>query len=347
MLSFFFGLLSFSISAAPLGLDEAWQDFSHPLIMTPDYESRVFMLPTEGSAERPETYWSADYWPMSKGSINFRWNASRSFKEKSPDKERAFKMTLAELSQLSPAEKFDLFTGRYYYPLKNEVIKLTNYSSQNWEGICHGWAPAAINHKEPTPKNVTNPDGLIIPFGSADIKAILSYYYAYPYQVSSTYQMGRRCESMRSSDPDCKQDLNAGAFHLILANKIGLRGEGFVADIDRFEQVWNQPIMSYKSMIVSQGPRRNDSAPDAVKVFTLSTVITYADESRNLWTPLLGTTAQKFKSQTFNYLVEVNDQGQIVGGEWLSQKRPDFVWLKEKPRKFIGNFIKLAELLND
>lgn len=282
---------------------------------------------------------------MVKGSINHRWNADRNFSLNSPDKAAAIKLSLEQLAQLSPAEKFDLLNGRYYYPLKAEVEKLTNYDAKNWEGICHGWAPATMNHNEPTPKSLRNPDGVMIPFGSADIKAILSYYYAYAYQVPTTHQIGRRCDSLNNTD--CKQDLNAGAFHIILANRVGLENKGFIADMDRFRQVWNHPVMSFSSRVKSEGGPKRNSAPGTTRTVKFSTTIEYGDESINSWEPILGTRFQKTKKQEMNYIVDINAEGMIIGGEWTSIIRPDFLWFMERPQKFSGSFHKLSELLND
>ena len=44
-----------------------------------------------------------------------------------------------------------------------------------WQVYCHGWTAASIAFEEPAPILVTNPDGLRIPFGSSDIKALLTY----------------------------------------------------------------------------------------------------------------------------------------------------------------------------
>ena len=86
-----------------------------------------------------------------------------------------------------------------------------------------------------------NPDGIRIPFGSSDIKALVSYYYANGF-ISNTHQMGRRCyeDGNRS---DCEEDLNAGAFHIVLVNKIALRNEGIIIDLKRGLEVWNHPII--------------------------------------------------------------------------------------------------------
>jgi hypothetical protein len=336
---------SFSLFAAPYSIQEAWTDLSDPALMSRTFESRLGLLPTEGKVNEPKKFWSGDYWAMVKGNINYRWHAERNFSLNSPDKATALTLTQDQIAQLSPAEKFDLLNGRYYYPLKVEVEKLTDYDAKKWEGICHGWAPATMNHNEPTPKTLLNPDGIKIPFGSADIKAIVSYFYAYAYQVDTTHQMGRRCDEYDSDD--CKQDLNAGAFHIILTNRIGLENKGFVADMNRLKQVWNHPVLGFTTRVKSEGGPKRNSAPGTTRTVKFSTTIEYGDESINSWDPLIGTRYQKTKKQEMNYIVDINAEGMIIGGEWTSMIRPDFLWFMERPQKFSGNFLKLSELLND
>lgn len=339
--------LSFPLFASSLSIQEAWTNISDPLLMSRNFENRLYLLPKNGRVTEPQKYWSGDYWPMSKGNINRRWNAGPNFSMVSPDKPTALGMSQDEIAQLSPAEKFDLLNARYYYPLKAEVEKLTDYAAESWEGICHGWAPASMNHNEPTAKILKNRDGVLIPFGSADIKAILSYYYAYPYQVADTHQMGRRCESRYMNHDDCRQDLNAGAFHIILTNRIGLENQGFVADMDRFKQIWNHPIVGYTTRVKKQGGPKNSSAPGTARTVKYSTTLEYVSESINSWGPLIGTPNQRTKKQEVNYLLDIDAYGMIIGGEWTSYERPDFLWIKEKPQKFSGNYLRLPELLND
>lgn len=342
----FYLILSLFISSAfasPLGPQEGWSQVSDPLIMQRDYETRLYALPSRGEVALLRKFWSSDYWPLNKGNINQRWNASPNFSSPSPSLSLARNMSQQELAQLSPAEKFDLLNGRYYYPLKQEVIKNSNPHAQYWEGICHGWAPAAMNHNEPTPKTLKNRDGILIPFGSSDIKGILSYFYAYPYHVPDTHQVGRRCEEER-----CLPDLNAGAFHIVLTNKIGIDKTGFIADMAANQEVWNHPIMSFDSVVTndSRGPRET-SAPGTTRVVTVNTTINYVDESDNSWNTVIGTGLQKITRVKFSYSLEINVYGQVIGGEWRSLKKPDFLWTMERPARFTGNYARLAELLND
>ncbi|MCM2348764.1 MAG: hypothetical protein NDI69_02005 [Bacteriovoracaceae bacterium] len=353
LISCFLILISLpSTYASALNFDERWEMNSDPEIMSYFFTREFDQLPLKGTVSDKNKYWSGDYWALNKGNINYRWNARRKvgFNLNSPSKQKAMAMSIPQLAELSPSEKYDLFTGRYDYPLREEVSRIAaDRSAEIWEGICHGWAPATMNHKEPTPKLMVNPDGIEIPFGSSDIKALLSYYYAYGFEVPDTFQMGRRCFSNSSwfnRDKNCQQDMNAGAFHIVLANRLGIDGKGFIADLNRYKQVWNHPISSYQSVITgTQGPLRR-SAPGTVKVINLKTTITYVDERGHDWRPVIGTAKQYFKQMTYYYGLDIDRSGTIIGGEWTSSARPDFLWLKHKPRKFEGVLHRLQELVD-
>lgn len=329
----------------------AWDSDSDPAIMSGYYKKRFKDLPLSGSVWDTDKYWSGNYWALQKGNINYRWNAKNKigFNLDSPTKETARRMSIPELAALAPTEKYDLFTGRYDYPLRNEVSKISDSRALIWEGICHGWSPATMNHSEPMPKLLKNPDGIEIPFGSSDIKALLSYYYAYVYRAPDTHQMGKRCfkGAFLNREKDCFEDLNAGAFHVVLANRLGLDGKGFVADLQRFQEVWNHPITGYETKVLNEAPPGNSSAQETVKRVEVRTVIRYLDENGNDWHPVIGTKKQAYGSMTYQYQMDINNKGEIIGGEWISKARPDFLWLMGKPRKFEGILDQLGDLLSD
>lgn len=336
--------------SAPLKLDEAWDpSISSPDIMNMNSKRKFNSLPLSASVTHAEKYWSGDYWALRYGNINYRWYAQNKigFSLNSPNRDRARRMTIPQLAELSPSEKYDLFTGRYDYPLKNTVSQIANSAAEIWEGICHGWSPASMNHNEPTPKLLFNPDGIEIPFGSTDIKALLSYYYAHIHRAPDTHQMGSRCYEENGREKNCNNDLNAGAFHIVLGNRIGLEGKGVIADMQRFKEVWNNPITSYQSRILGQKGAQSTSAPGTVKVVTIQTTITYAAKGLHDWHPVNGTAKQAEKSQTYEYQIELSADGSIIGGEWITKQRPDFLWMMAKPRQFTGLLSRLGELLND
>ena len=342
-------IISLPSVASTLTLNMGWSDDSSPDIMTHYYNSRFSELPKSGKVSETTKYWSGDYWSLKKGNINFRWFAKKKsgYSYHSPTFEEARKMRIPELAQLSPSEKYDLYTGSYDYPLKEEVNKVANPHALYWEGICHGWAPASVNHVEPTPKLVKNPDGIEIPFGSTDIKALLSYYYAYEHTPTDTGQMGKRCFAApkRNKRKECHDDLNAGAFHIVLANKIGIEGKGIIADLERFNEVWNHPIVSYDSKILWKNAPRKDSAPKTLMTMSIQTTIEYVDENGHDWHPVIGSSKQITDKLIYQYELDIDDEGKIIGGRWESWKRPDFLWLVNKPRKFQGRLSRLSDLL--
>lgn len=336
--------------SAPLHFDEGWDpSISSPDIMNLNFKKNFLSLPLSAKINNSGKYWPGDYWALRNGNINYRWYAQKKtgFNLNSPNREHAKRMSIPELAQLSPSEKYDLLTGRYDYPLKNKVAEITTPSAEIWEGICHGWAPASMNHNEPTPKLLFNPDGIEIPFGSTDIKALLSYYYAHVHRANDTHQMGNRCYEDNGRETNCSNDLNAGAFHIVLANRIGFEGKGVIADMQRFKEVWNHPITSYQSRILAQKAPQSTSAAGTLKVIQLQTIVTYAAKGLHDWHPVQGTTKQEQKTQVFEYEIELSADGSIIGGEWKSKNRPDFLWIMPRPHTFTGILSRLGELIND
>lgn len=261
-------------------------------------------------------------------------------------------MTPELIATLAPSEKWDLYMGNYDYPVKKHAGTFASPGAADWAGICHGWAPASLNHNEPTPKVLTNADGVKIPFGSTDIKALVSYYYAYIDDSSDmAHQVGLRCFFGRwlGGARGCADDLNAGAFHIVTANMLGIRHEGFLSDVDRFKEVWNQPVVGYKTTILADNLKPEGSAArSAVKEMRVATEFFYIDESENLtWDVVFGTKEQIVSKKDLVYRLEINAAGQIVGGEWESDVRPDFLWNKSAVKEFKGVFSLLPNLLND
>lgn len=332
-------------SYASSELLKPWQGYSNPAIMNSAFKKTFIDLPLVGQAVGKKKYWSSFYWPLYKGNINFRWNAPNptGFNLKSPSYVEALLMTPSELAALAPSEKYDLFVGNYNYPLRKEVQKRVSPNRLEWEGICHGWAAAALNHNEPVPVIATNPDGIAVPFGSSDLKGLLSYYYANHYDPVSTHQMGRRCNGRRH----CGDDLNAGAFHIVLSNKVGLEGGSFIADIENGREVWNQVIYNYRTKILNDNlPPIRSSANGTVRMVRVKTTMRVVfNIGRNSWLPVIGTPLQTYLDKDYEYDLDLNTEGAIIGGNWISKNRPDFLWRVDVATKFDGLFSRLNELL--
>lgn len=323
-----------------------------PLLNNED-EKIFYVLPQKAQVFDKERIWSGDFWPSNKGLINFRWNSplQETFQYTSPSRDELLLMTPDLVAQLSPAEKFDLLKGRYEYPLKEEVYSYANQYAQNWESIANGWAMASLNHKEPTPKVLINPDGVPIPFGSSDIKALLTYYYAFFHNPHISQQMGESCgwrDHWPYRNHSCEDDVNAGAFHVYLTNKVGMKNESFLVDVDRYKEIWNHPVMGYVYRIEKELTPDPKSPPGTTKVLHIRIKISYADQAKkNSWEPLKGTRDQGVLAQEYSYFLFLNLKNEIIGGEWISKERPDFLWTPGPVKSFKGLLDGLKQLLND
>lgn len=329
-------------------------------------------LPLTAKLSNVHLGWSDTFWPSNRGGITYRWNAEpnpENFKYRFFTKEEVSKMKSAELERLSPAEKFDIYNGQYGYPFTRKVMKKYTPKDAWWEGICHGWAAAAISHIEPQRVDLKNKDGVVVPFGSTDVKGLLSFYYAEVHETKVYTRLSDRCkargkvpgeaydEDRVQTPPPARdanklecQGVNPGSFHLALTNIIGLQDRGFVADVDRFADVWNQPIVGFNVEVLGEvAPTPAQAAIGAVKVLKVKTEMTYGDESYMLdpegitadgghlsMNPVSGTPEQNYLSRFYEYLLEIDASGAIIGGTWISEGRPDFIWMKGVAPKFTG-----------
>jgi hypothetical protein len=322
----------------------AWNIFNEPSLITPVYEKKLSALPSAGSVPTENIPWSDSYWQNTWGGISYRWNAGRGrqFTFRSPTPSFIHSLNEEQLDALSPAEKYDLLEGHYDYPLTHRVYEQVA-GSASWEGICHGWSAAALLYVEPAPVELVNPDGIRVRFGSSDVKALLSYFYAWD-AATPAHNLGLRCDGRRSPYDACGEDANAGAFHIILANEIGLKHVGFIADVDPSPEVWNQPVYAYESSVISErGPSRN-SAIGTDRQVLVETKMTYSEESVSQWEPVSGTEKFRHTTVVYRYWLELNASGEIIGGSWASRKRPDFIWTKEKAPAFTGDLADLTRI---
>lgn len=328
----------------------AWRPVSDPFLLSSQLVTNLSELPLSGEVLDKNKYWSGDFWAFNQGSINYRWNQPQpGNKYRSPSKAQFLKMSQLEISQLSPSEKLDLLNGRYDYPLKHEVRKLTSSVNDAWEGLCQGWATATLHHNEPLPKTLLNPDGVSIPFGSSDIKGLLSYFYSYKFQSESFRQMGLRCSYRNNRNDRCNDDLNAGAFHLLMTNFIGSRGQTFIADTERAPEVWNHLPLSFNITHLEKDlPPEENSAPGTTSTARIKIQVFYLLNSEvHTWEPLLNTPLQTVRKKQYEYIVDLNSNGEISGGRWISRARPDYLWSIDKAMHFRGPWRRLEELLND
>lgn len=338
-------LLVLSVSAYA----ENWDNNNNPANFDKNYNYKFDTLPLKSVLPVSKTPWSSSYWPRMKGSINYRWNTPNpiGFDLINPSFERVKTMSIAELAQLSPAEKFDLVQGHYNYPLSNRIKRRASPDAKDYEGLCDGWAATAIQFAEPAPVEVINPDGITIPFGSSDVKALMAFDVSINFEPGTMKSrfIGGYCKApwgMRLQTPNCA-DVNAGAFHVVLANQIGIKKESFVVDVEATKETWNQPVYGYEFEV------RNREVVEGGYAYTIHGKMMYAEDDPEAedyhrvfnWEPTIGTINFMTEVMEVDYILEVNAAGSITGGTWLGEsktKHPDLFWLPTAKIEFTPAF---------
>lgn len=362
---------------------EKWDKSNNPsyfnIIAGGKMKMELGALPLAAKLKDDRLGWSETFWPSNLGGIAYRWNSPnpQPFKFKLLAKEELQKMSQNQLSELSPAELYDISQGDYKYSLTKKVLNIYSADDLWWEGICHGWSQAASNYPEPDKAVVTNKDGIKVPFGASDVKGLLAMHDAF--NSKGIYaRIGDRCgvegkvpgeafpedgdapmpAAKDANRPECA-DVNAGAFHVVLANMIGVYSKGFVADVDRFNDVWNQPIVGYESSVheelpVSAAEFKNGIAKRVRVVTNMSygdELEYYSPEAEAEGTlgfvskePVTGTQRQVTTTRKYEYILELDSFDNIVGGSWISEARPDMLWMKLKDTKFLDGRFPLAGL---
>lgn len=331
-------------------LTSLWDEQNNPLILTEKPQTTVFsQLPLSGSLQIQP--WADTYWPSHKGGVAQRWfgNPSRDQFHYTPYRPfEAAKLSQAELATLSPAEKFDLYTGSLPRSLVDHERARVSPKDAFWEGLCHGWAAASLVFKEPNPIVVTGAHGVKIPFGTADLKALLGLAQGY-YATTPVQFLGSRCNHNLTTNPEAAkspacQDVNAGAFHLALAQEIGIKKKGFVMDVTRDFEVWNHPVFAYSTRVESSQAPSPGAAPGTVLEWVVTTSVSYTVEGDPSWDPLVGTEENGMDTTDYRYVLELDARGAVIGGEWLQESRPDFLW-NQGATEFVGLFAPLKGLL--
>lgn len=362
---------------------ERWNASNDPanfdLVATRPVRFNFSELPLEGGLRDARLGWSETYWQANLGGVAYRWNHPdpQPFRYRLFSKKELALMSEEELSQLSPAELYDIAMGDYKYSLTKKVLKMNYPDDLWWEGICHGWALAASNYPEPDRVVITNKDGIQIPFGASDVKGLLSLHDAWNSRGLYS-RVGDRCAVVgkvegeafpedgivpfpgrKAAESENCRDVNAGAFHVVISSMLGLNGQGFVADVDRFNDVWNQPVVGYKSSIIEELPVSPSEASQGVaRRVRVKTDMEYGDElefySKKLVDegvkgfvqkePVTGTPYQNRGVRHYEYVLELNSRGDIVGGEWISESRPDMLWMKRPDAKFMNGKLPLEGL---
>lgn len=307
--------------------------------------------------------WSGSYWPFYLGSIAYRYGDLNSHSKdfhyyaKYIREYNTAEMLVSrgETNNLSPAEKYDLLLGDKKFTLTNSIINniLSQNSIEKWEGICDGWAPASYMYNRPIRSvKISNPEGTQITFYPSDIKALSSLLWA-KLNYSNNF-IGGRCneynpkvdENGRIISQNCF-DTNPASFHLALINQIGINQKSFIIDATYDFEVWNQPVYSYSYYYFNPKTGTTSSRSNDVMINRSAyTNDKFRNYRSNNATYIVGVkTRMEFIAETqpnisqkdypnndaimaveYIYDLEIDSNGQIIGGEWYQSAHPDFMW---------------------
>lgn len=183
---------------------------------------------------------------------------------------------------------------------------------------------------------------------------------------------GRAIVPEDADESNC-EDVNAGFWHVTVVNLMGRHQQGLVVDIDHNETVNNHPTEGYKltyfnpltgkagsldesRVNVDDFPEdlrlkhRSSKAREIVGVEMNMNFLNYKFFNKK---NAKLSDIQEYKERVFLYDLELDENGNIIGGEWKSKKRnkvkrnlfgtrkpgekPDFLWYAPKGIKAFAN----------
>jgi len=210
---------------------------------------------------------------------------------------------------------------------------------EGWWGHCHAWAPASYMYSEP--QHAVTVNGTT--FEVADIKALAEA----TLEGGNSLFLGGRCNARdverdefgRPTDVECR-DTNAGALHVVLLNRMGAEELSFVIDATWDYQVWNQPVRDYTITLQEEiqlqealqllGRSDVEEYPyssEAQRFVHVNTTLRYIVEGHATRTPYIPQLDNFTRTHRYDYILELDGAGNIIGGEWLdNEPHPDFIW---------------------
>lgn len=277
-----------------------------------------------------------------------------------------------KINALSPSEKYDALVGDTNESLtkalwaEGKSYYDANGSVETWMGICHGWAPVAYMLARPT-KSVTlkTPNNVAIKFYPSDIKALGSLLWANA--ASSTKFIGGRCNvsnpptdtaTGRITAADCF-DTNPGTWHLAMVNQIGASKRSMVMDVTFDYEVWNQPVYSYQyryfnpqtmlysstiaGATVAASAYTNDKfrkyrSPQAKAMVGVQMTVAYVVETQPSQNETDSPSRDAIQQAVYYYDLELDANNVIIGGEWYTNKHPDFLWTPAKGQRAVTRY---------
>jgi subtilisin-like proprotein convertase family protein len=370
------------------GKFDRWGSIDSPTRFRSEINYKWEELPSEGYSQR--VAWADTYWPTYENSILARWQGEGTL---SPVEkyDKAFN-DWSEPEGFAELQPYDTSTcewdQEYYDSLGPASTYVSNEQGnlrarngvdddgdgladaeecgygdkekdydgvETWWGLCHAWVPAAMLEDEPLRPVEHNG----VTFEVSDLKALMIS----QYDRSNAYMLGGRCnlkeverdeETGKVLNDECN-DVNAGSFHLIVTNFLGLQQRAIAEDRTFDYEVWNQPVIGYK--ITEQSEISMDEAhallgveeegldtyhfnEDAVRFVEVRMTTDYVTESHASTEPNSDTIERWTRNDRYHYVLELDGEGKIIGGEWAPESRenhPDFLWLPTRPSSYGNN----------
>lgn len=366
-----------------LGKEDRWNPSSDPERFTGEHDYDLADLPLSGTAQNES--WPSTYWPTYEDSINTRWNGNELSPAQKYDQAFNGWTPPAGFMNLRPFDRDNPAPGtgwdRNYYdqqgPLASYVSREMGnradreqaitangrpsgeWTVETWWGLCHAWVPAAIN--EPRPLRSVTYNG--VTFHVGDLEALLIA----AHNRTPAEMLGDRCragstgttverdEFGRPTDTSCA-DSNPGAMHVIVTNYLGLNHRGFAMDRTFDYQVWNQPVTGYEitrqteitaaqaNQLLGRPGDTYTQNPDAAHLYDVHMSLRWITESHASTVP--GDAARHTRTDNLTYILEVDQTGKIIGGEWYGASQslhPDFLW---NPRRITRSAVPHLDLAN-
>jgi hypothetical protein len=316
--------------------------------------------------------WSGWYWPVREGGLARRLADPKFPAQVSWPEIREFlvrRIGTGPKELWSPSEKYDDLLGDPSFTLTWSMIRLGDRLARRgtipaWFGFCAGWAGAAMNMPEPVRSvrvrragSASLTEGEVI-FTPEDLKALAALHWTsglFPIRSA-----GRLCEEnpVRRRGPEEREesvscrDVSPATLHLALVNQVGSADRALLMDSDPGHEVWNQPIFSYRfhyrnprtrepAAALEQAkirlqdwpedPFRSWRTPSATQAVAVSASVRFVAERGP---EAAGAPEEEhLRTVLYEYDLELDDHGRILGGEWQSSLHPDLLWVSA-PRAF-------------
>lgn len=234
----------------------------------------------------------------------------------------------------------------------------------SWYGHCNGTS-VTVSRFQPPQNSVSRPVGCEIDpnincvlFQPEDIRALLS---EINMNAKAKFISGNRCrlsEEELASRPAIRtnplvmdecDDVNPASFHIGLINFLARKKQPVVFDENRDLQVWNYPIYNFN--YTAEGPLDEEEAvarlgldidewifnPNIDQFYFIRLNLTY----RRAIAGFDGAgTRPPGQTKQYTYILEVDSDGDVVGGEWAGESRsdhPDFLWMPFEPDEPTGS----------